>query len=82
MGADLIVLVTNDSWFSNSAEAEAHASQAVLRAIETGLPIVRVGNSGVTGVIRPDGSATWLSDSSGRPLVDAPGVMVETVAVR
>ena len=82
MGADLIVLVTNDSWFSNSAEAEAHAAQAVLRAIETGLPIVRVGNSGVTGVIRPDGSATWLSDSAGRPLVDAPGVMVETVAVR
>ena len=82
MGADLIVLVTNDSWFSNSAEAEAHAAQAVLRAIETGLPIVRVGNSGVTGVIRPDGSTTWLSDGAGKPLVDAPGVMVETIAVK
>ena len=82
MGADMIVLVTNDSWFSESAEAEAHAAQAVLRAIETGLPIVRVGNSGVTGVIRPDGSATWLSDGSGRPLVDAPGVMVETIVVK
>ena len=82
MGADMIVLVTNDSWFSESAEAEAHAAQAVLRAIETGLPIVRVGNSGVTGVIRPDGSATWLSDGLGRPLVDAPGVMVETIVVK
>ena len=82
MGADLIVLVTNDSWFSNSAEAEAHAAQAVLRAIETGLPIMRVGNSGVTGVIRPDGTANWLADASGRPLVDAPGVIVETVAVK
>ena len=82
MGADLIVLVTNDSWFSESAEAEAHAAQAVLRAIETGLPIMRVGNSGVTGVIRPDGTANWLADASGRPLVDAPGVIVETVAVK
>ena len=82
MGADLIVLVTNDSWFSESAEAEAHAAQAVLRAIETGLPILRVGNSGVTGVIRPDGSANWLVDTSGRPLVDAPGVMVETIVVK
>ena len=82
MGADMIVLVTNDSWFSESAEAEAHAAQAVLRAIETGLPIVRVGNSGVTGVIRPDGSTTWLSDGAGKPLVDAPGVMVETIAVK
>ena len=81
MGADLIVLVTNDSWFSCSAEAEAHAAQAVLRAVETGLPIVRVGNSGVTGVIRPDGRARWLSDASGRPLVDAPGVMVETLQI-
>ena len=81
MGADLIVLVTNDSWFSNSSEAEAHAAQAVLRAIETGFPVVRVGNSGVTGVIRPDGSANWLTDSSGRLVVDDRGVMVETVVV-
>lgn len=81
MGADLIVVVTNDSWFSGSAEAEAHAAHAVLRAIETGLPVVRVGNSGVTGVIRPDGSANWLSDTSGRPLVDSPGVMIDTVAI-
>ena len=82
MGADMIVLVTNDSWFSESHEAEAHASQAVLRAIETGLPVVRTGNSGVTGVIRPDGSVNWLSGPSGRPVVDGRGVMVETVAVR
>ena len=82
MGADMIVLVTNDSWFSNSSEAEAHAAQAVLRAVETGLPVVRVGNSGVSGVIRPDGTANWLSDSSGRPIVDERGVMVETVSVQ
>ena len=82
MGADMIVLVTNDSWFSNSSEAEAHAAQAVLRAVETGLPVVRVGNSGVSGVIRPDGTANWLSDPSGRPIVDERGVMVETVSVQ
>ena len=82
LGANMIVLITNDSWFSNSAEAEAHSAQAVLRAIETGLPIVRVGNSGVTGVISPDGSARWLSDGEGRLIVDAPGVIVETVPVR
>ena len=78
----MIVLITNDSWFSESHEAEAHASQAVLRAVETGLPVVRVGNSGVTGVIRPDGSANWLSDTSGRLIVDERGVMVETVVVQ
>ena len=82
MGADVIVLITNDSWFAESSEAQAHASQAVIRAVETGLPVVRVGNSGVTGVIRPNGSASWLSDSSGSLLVDERGVMVETVVVK
>ena len=81
LGAQAIVLITNDSWFSRSVEAEQHAAQAVLRAIETGLPVIRVGNSGVTGVIAGDGHARWLTDGDGKPLVDAPGTMVETVQV-
>ena len=79
LGAQAIVLITNDSWFSLSNEAVQHASQAVLRAIETGLPVIRVGNSGVTGVIDGTGRARWLSDGDGKMLVDAPGTMVETV---
>lgn len=82
MGADMIAVITNDSWFSDSAEAASHASQAVMRALETGLPVVRAGNSGVTGVILGDGSQRWLRGKDGRLLVDAPGVMVETVAIR
>ena len=58
-----------------------HAWQAVARAIETGLVVVRVGNNGVTGTILPDGRATWLADSSGRPLVDHEGTMLDRVAV-
>ena len=81
LGAQAIVLITNDSWFSRSVEAEQHAAQAVLRAVETGLPVIRVGNSGVTGVIAEDGRARWLADGDGKPLVDAPGTMVETVRV-
>lgn len=79
LGAQAIVLITNDSWFSRSSEAEQHAAQAVLRAVETGLPVMRVGNSGVTGVIAGDGRARWLSDGDGKPLVDAPGTMIDTV---
>ena len=82
LGAQAIVLVTNDSWFSDSWEAEQHAWQAVLRAVETGIPVVRVGNSGVTGVIEASGRARWLMDGAGRPLVDASGCQLETVQVR
>ena len=78
-GARALVFITNDSWFSDSIEAEQHSWQAVARAVETGLPVVRVGNSGVTGTIDPHGRASWLSGTDGRPLVDARGTMCDTV---
>ncbi|MBR4651923.1 MAG: apolipoprotein N-acyltransferase [Kiritimatiellae bacterium] len=80
-GAHAIVLITNDSWFSHSLEAEQHSRQAVMRAIETGLPVMRVGNSGVTGVIQPSGRARWLTDGAERPLVDQAGCLVESVQI-
>ena len=83
LGAQALVLITNDSWFSFSYEAEQHAQQTVLRAIETGLPVIRVGNSGVTGIIRPSGQASWLTDGGTRekPLVDAGASLVTQVFV-
>ena len=82
LGASLLVFVTNDSWFSDSVEAEAHAWQATARSIETGLAVVRVGNNGVTGTISPSGRATWLADASGRALVDREGTMLDRIALR
>ncbi len=78
-GARALVFITNDSWFSDSIEAEQHSWQAVARAVETGLPVIRVGNSGVTGTIDPRGRASWLSRADGRPLVDERGTMCDTV---
>jgi len=79
MGAKVLFFITNDSWFSHSIESVQHAWQARARAIETGLPVVRVGNSGVTGVIQMDGSATWLVGADGKPLVDQRGTMFDRV---
>ena len=62
---------------ARSDEAVQHAWQAVARAIETGLPIVRVGNSGVTGTIAADGTASWLKGSDGRELVDRAATMCD-----
>ena len=77
LGAEFLVFITNDSWFSQSHEPVQHAWQAVARSIETGLPVVRVGNSGVTGSIRPDGRADWLTGADGFPLVDCRGTMFD-----
>ena len=81
MGADVLVFITNDSWFSGSDETEQHAWQAVARAVETGLPVIRVGNSGVTGIIYPSGKASWLEARGGGILIDQAGCKLETVEI-
>lgn len=82
LGAQALVFITNDSWFSDSEEAIQHAWQAVARSMETNLPVIRVGNSGVSGVILPDGGAEWLCDGDGgRPAVDKRGVMLSCLKI-
>jgi apolipoprotein N-acyltransferase len=51
---DAIVTVSNDAWFGASGPPQHHA-QARLRAIEEGLPVLRVTPTGITGLIGPDG---------------------------
>jgi apolipoprotein N-acyltransferase len=52
---DLLVNLTNDGWFSNSAEQWQHLANAVFRAVETGRPLVRAANNGITGWIDAHG---------------------------
>ena len=49
--AKLIVSITNDSWFGNTSGPYQHFSNLKLRAVENGIPAVRVGNSGISAVI-------------------------------
>ncbi len=54
-GADLLVIVTNDSWFKDSASLYQHVRHAALRAVENGRYIVRAANTGVSCFITPKG---------------------------
>ncbi len=56
--AQFILNITNDAWFDGSIGLAQHADHARLRAVEEGLPIVRVGNSGLTEAIDPLGRVT------------------------
>lgn len=60
-GAQLLVNVTNDGWFAQSPAAEQHLANAIFRAIETRRPLVRCGNTGLTGSIDPYGRVTHIS---------------------
>ncbi len=42
--------VTNDAWFGDSGGPHQHLLQAQFRAIETGMPMVRAANTGITAV--------------------------------
>ena len=50
-GAQLLVTVTNDGWFRESAGSLQHLRNALFRCVETKLPMVRAANTGVTCAI-------------------------------
>ena len=45
---DLIVNLTNNGWFGESAAQWQHATAAIFRAVENGLPLLRSANNGLT----------------------------------
>ena len=55
---DVLINISNDGWFgSDDAGRASHAAAASFRAIELGRPLLRVANTGISGVVLPSGLA-------------------------
>jgi apolipoprotein N-acyltransferase len=53
--ANIIAIITNDGWWKNTAGYKQHFQYARLRAIEQRKSIVRSANTGISGLIHPNG---------------------------
>lgn len=75
-----LLQVTNDAWFGALSGPWQHLAQARLRAIESGLPLMRAANTGVSAVIDARGSlrATLGLNLAGRIDAALPGALPPT----
>ena len=52
---DFLLNLTNNGWFGESAAQWQHAANAIFRAVENGVPLVRCANNGITCWVTPQG---------------------------
>lgn len=55
-GANILVVVTNDSWYGNSSGPYQHKEFSVIRAVENRRSVVRAANGGISCYIDPLGN--------------------------
>ena len=53
--ATMLANFTNDAWWGDTIASRQHLQIAQMRALETGRPMLRATNTGVTAIIAPDG---------------------------
>jgi apolipoprotein N-acyltransferase len=56
--ATVLVNLSNTAWFGDSLAQPQHLQIARMRALETGRPMLRATNTGMTASVAPDGSVT------------------------
>lgn len=64
--ADLILNLASDAWFGDGLEGHQHASAAIMRAVENGIPMVRAAMSGVTVIADARGNDLALRSAQAR----------------
>jgi len=67
---DMFVNLTNDAWFGNSSGPYQHFDMSKMRAIEYGIPLIRVANTGITALVDPFGRVAKQIDLNQTGTID------------
>jgi apolipoprotein N-acyltransferase len=66
-GAQVLVNITNDAWYEDTAMPRQHLMQAAMRAVENRRPLLRCANTGISAIVEPTGrivSASRLGEKT------------------
>lgn len=63
--------VTNDGWFGATPGPYQHFLQARIRAVETGLPLIRSANTGISAFVDPFGRVVEGMDYNQKGVIDS-----------
>ncbi len=62
-GADVLINIANDGYLGRTPVIRQHLANVVFRAVETGRPVLRVTNTGISAYITPLGEVTSQTES-------------------
>jgi apolipoprotein N-acyltransferase len=65
-GARILVNITNDAWFGDTAASRQHLQSSVFRAVENRVPVVRAANTGISCFIDRTGKVLSQVKADGR----------------
>ncbi len=68
----VLINITNDAWYGYTSGPFQHFHQSVVRAVEQGVPLIRVGNNGISGVVSPRGRVLEKLNLDDTGVIDTP----------